>query len=104
MERDIARLKFLVEDLEAEAVVIGLPLRMDGSVGDAAQSATRFAKALEEGLDVPVFTQDERLTSYEAEQIMIERGLGRRERRARSDEMAAILILQDYLSTTKTKI
>jgi putative holliday junction resolvase len=104
IERDIARLKFLVEDLEAEAVVIGLPLRMDGSVGDAAQSATRFAKALQERLDVPVFTQDERLTSYEAEQIMIERGLGRRERRARSDEMAAILILQDYLSTTKTKI
>jgi putative holliday junction resolvase len=103
-ERDIARLKYLVEDLEAEAVVIGLPLRMDGSVGDAAQSAARFAKALQERLDVPVFTQDERLTSYEAEQIMIERGLDREERRARSDEMAAMLILQDYLSTIKTKI
>jgi putative Holliday junction resolvase len=103
IERDIARLKFLVEDLEAEAVVIGLPLRMDGTLGDAAQGAMRFVERLREKLDVAVFTQDERLTSYEAEQMMIERGLGRQERRARSDEFAAMLILQDYLSTTKTK-
>jgi putative holliday junction resolvase len=102
-ERDIARIKFLVEDLEAEAVVVGLPLRMDGTVGDAAQAAMRFVERLRDGLDVPVFSQDERLTSYEAEQMMIERGLGREERRARSDEFAAMLILQDYLSTTKTK-
>ena len=102
-ERDIARLKFLVEDLEAEAVVVGLPLRMDGSVGDAALGAMQFVERLQKRLDVPVFTQDERLTSYEAEQVMIERGLGRDERRARSDEFAAMIILQDYLSTTKTK-
>lgn len=102
-ERDIARLKFLVEDLEAEAVVVGLPLRMDGTVGDAAEDAMRFVERLKERLGIPVFTQDERLTSYEAEQMMIERGLGREERRARSDEFAAMIILQDYLSTTKTK-
>jgi putative pre-16S rRNA nuclease len=102
-ERDIARLKFLVEDLEAEAVVVGLPLRMDGTAGDAAQGAMRFVERLQARLEVPVFTQDERLTSYEAEQMMIERGLGRDERRARSDEFAAMIILQDYLSTTKTK-
>jgi putative holliday junction resolvase len=103
IERDIARLKFLVEDLEAEAVVIGLPLRMDGTQGDAAEGTLRFVERLRKRLDVPIFTQDERLTSYEAEQIMIERGFGRRERQARSDEFAAMLILQDYLSTTETK-
>ena len=102
-ERDIARIRFLVEDLEAEAVVVGLPLRMDGTVGDAAQAAMRFVERLRDRLGVPVFSQDERLTSYEAEQIMIERGLGREERRARSDEFAAMLILQDYLSAIKTK-
>ena len=101
-ERDIARLKFLVEDLEAEAVVVGLPLRMDGTAGDAAQSAMRFVERLKSKLDVAVFTQDERLTSYEAEQMMIERGLGREQRRARSDEFAAMIILQDYLSKTGT--
>lgn len=102
VERDIARLKFLVEDLEAEAVVIGLPLRMDGATGDAARIAIRFQERLQKELDVQVFTQDERLTSYEADQIMIERGLGREQRRARSDEFAAMIILQDYLSKTRT--
>jgi putative Holliday junction resolvase len=102
VERDILRLKFLVEDLEAEAVVVGLPLRMDGTVGDAAQSAMRFVERLQSELDVEVFTQDERLSSYEAEQMMIERGFGREQRRARSDEFAAMIILQDYLSKIGT--
>ena len=102
LERDISRLKFLVEDLEAEAVVVGLPLRMDGTAGDAAQGAMRFVERLKSKLDVAVFTQDERLTSYEAEQMMIERGFGREQRRARSDEFAAMIILEDYLSKTGT--
>ena len=102
IERDILRLKFLVEDLEAEAVVVGLPLGMDGTAGDAAQNAMRFVERLKSKLDVAVFTQDERLTSYEAEQMMIERGFGRQQRRARSDEFAAMIILEDYLSKTGT--
>ena len=97
--RDIARLKFLVEELEAEAVVVGLPLRMDGTVGDAAAAATRFVEKLRARLNVAVVLQDERLTSYEAEQMMIERGFTSTKRRARSDEFAAMIILQDYLST-----
>lgn len=101
--RDIARLKFLVEDLEAEAVVVGLPLRMDGSVGDAAAAAMQFVKKLRTRLAVSVFTQDERLTSYEAEQMMIERGFPKAKRRARSDEFAAMIILQDYLAAAKAK-
>ena len=101
--RDIARLKFLVNDLEAEAVVVGLPLRMDGTVGDAATAALRFVQKLAAQLDIAVFTQDERLTSFEAEQMMIERGFNRSERRARSDEFAAMIILQDYLSASSAK-
>ena len=102
-KRDIARLKALVEELEAEAVVVGLPLRMDGTEGDAARSADRFAKSLRSHLGVGVFTHDERLTSYEAEQIMAERGLTRSRRRAQSDTLAAMIILRDYLSTAKSK-
>jgi len=100
-KRDIARLKALAEDLEAEAVIVGLPLRMDGTAGDAAQSTMRFVQRLQAELAVPVLTQDERLTSYEAEQIMIERGVKREQRRARSDEFAAMIILRDYLSRTR---
>ena len=100
-ERDIARLKTVAEDLGVEAVVVGLPLRMDGSVGDAAAAALRFVERLRAALTVEVFTQDERLTSYEAEQMMIERGLNREARRARSDEFAALLILQDFLAASE---
>lgn len=102
-ERDIARLKTLVEELEAEAVVVGLPLRMDGAEGDAAREVKRFARCLQAQLGVEVITHDERLTSYEAEQIMTERGLSRSERRAQSDTLAAMIILRDYLSTARSK-
>lgn len=99
-ERSLERLKVLVEELEVEGVVIGVPLRMDGTPGDASAKAERFAERLRARLSVPVYTQDERLTSYEAEQLMIERGFSREQRRARSDEFAAMIILQDYLSAT----
>lgn len=101
--RDIARLKALVEELEAEAVVVGLPLRMDGAEGDAARKVKRFARSLQSQIGVEVITHDERLTSYEAEQIMAERGLSRRERRAQSDTVAATIILRDFLSTPRSK-
>jgi putative Holliday junction resolvase len=100
---DIARLRSLAEELEAEAVVVGLPLKLDGTAGDAAQATMRFVDRLQGEIRVPVFMQDERLTSYEAEEIMIERGLKRQERRARSDQYAAMIILQDYLSKTRAK-
>jgi putative Holliday junction resolvase len=101
--RDLAKLKLLVEELRAEAVVVGLPLRMDGSIGDAAKGALSFVDRLRTELPLEIFTQDERLTSYEAEQIMTDRGMSRAEKRARSDEFAAMIILQDFLSTSKVK-
>jgi putative Holliday junction resolvase len=104
MARDLARLKVLVQDLEAEAVVVGLPLRMDGTVGAAALDAISFVEKLKSQIAVEVFTQDERLTSYEADQIMAERGLSREVRRARSDEFAATIILHDFLARTKKNI
>jgi putative Holliday junction resolvase len=100
VKRVIERLKLLISDLEVEAVVIGLPLRLDGRTGEAAEAVLRFAERLKGEIDLPIFTQDERLTSYEAEQLMIERGWSRKERKARSDEIAAMIILQDYLSRT----
>lgn len=102
-EKLIARVKFLVEDLGAKAVVLGLPLRMDGTMGDAANGVMRFTEKLRARIDVPVLTQDERLTSFEAEQMMSERGFSRSKRRARSDEFAAMIILRDYLAAIKVE-
>jgi putative Holliday junction resolvase len=98
--RDVERIKSLVRELEVEAVVIGLPLRLDGTSGDAAIAATRFSELLKRDLTVPVYMQDERLSSYEAEQIMAEQRLDRAQRRRRSDELAAMIILRDFLSTS----
>jgi putative Holliday junction resolvase len=102
LNKDIARLIFLLEDLEVESVVVGLPLRMDGTIGDAAEKTLQFIEKLRAKTTIPIVTQDERLTSYEAEQIMMEQGLNRAQRRRRSDEVAATIILQDYLSTIIT--
>jgi putative Holliday junction resolvase len=102
LNKDIERLKFLLEDLEVESVVVGLPLRMDGTIGDAAEKTLRFVEQLRTKITIPIVTQDERLTSFEAEQIMMEQGLNREQRRRRSDEVAATIILQDYLATRTT--
>jgi putative Holliday junction resolvase len=101
-ERAIARLKTLVEELEVEAVVVGLPLRLDNTEGESARKALCFAEQLRAHLSVPVYTQDEKLTSYEAEQMMLERGLSRAQRRAQSDNLAAMIILRDFLSRART--
>jgi putative Holliday junction resolvase len=99
-ERDFTRIKEIIEEQQAKAVVVGLPLRMDGAQGDAARTALRFADTLRKKLGVQVVTQDERLTSYEAESIMAELGFDRKRRRERSDEFAAMIILRDYLAAS----
>lgn len=96
--RDIAKLKSLVEELEVEAVVLGLPLRLDGSIGDAARRTITYAGRLRASLSVPVFTQDERLTSYEAENLMAHKRVRLEKRRKYSDGLAAAIILRDFLS------
>ena len=97
-ERVLNRISDLVRQEEVEAVVIGLPLRMDGGEGDAARRALRFAEMVRKKLDVQVITQDERLTSYEAESAMLELGFDRKRRRKQSDQFAAMIILKDYLA------
>ncbi|MEM9068900.1 MAG: Holliday junction resolvase RuvX [Myxococcota bacterium] len=75
--------------------VVGLPLRLDGSEGQAARRVRRFAEALEHALKVPVSFLDERLTTVMAERSLRESGA--RDRRAVVDQAAAVIILQNYL-------
>jgi putative Holliday junction resolvase len=87
----------LVDENEIGTLVVGLPLNMDGTRGEAAARIERFIADLKNRLSIPIITIDERLTSYEADQILREMGISERERRLRSDEYAALIILQDYL-------
>ncbi|HYY42200.1 MAG TPA: Holliday junction resolvase RuvX [Pyrinomonadaceae bacterium] len=88
---------------DARGVVVGLPLRLDGTTGDAATDARRLARNLELSLGVPVFLQDERLTSRAAEAELRAGGVrGSAAVKAQVDSTAAALILRDYLAQTES--
>jgi putative Holliday junction resolvase len=96
-EHDLAQCAEWVEEYACRGVVVGLPLNMDGTPGPRATWMRRFTRHLQERLDVPVWLQDERLTTVEAEDILRERGLRREEREAQVDALAAALILERFL-------
>ncbi|HLA24847.1 MAG TPA: Holliday junction resolvase RuvX, partial [bacterium] len=87
----------LIRGHRVERVVVGLPLRLDGGEGEAAANARRFADRLRHAAEIPVVLEDERLSTAEAERVMLEADVGRSTRRARRDAVAAALILQRYL-------
>lgn len=87
----------LVAEWEAEIVVVGLPLSLDGSTGPAAQSALDEAARLAETLAVPVVTHDERLTTVSAERSLAAQRLAGPARRRVVDQVAAAVILQAWL-------
>jgi len=87
----------LVAENEVGTLVVGMPLNMDGTRGEAAANVERFIADLQSRLSIPVVAVDERLTSYEADIILREMNLPAHERRNLSDGYAAAIILQDYL-------
>lgn len=86
-----------VADLELGAVVMGLPLRLDGSEGTAARRVRRFAEALAEALTLPVHFWDERMTTVAAESALRSMGVRGAKQRQVVDSTAATLILQSFL-------
>ena len=78
-------------------VVVGLPLLLDGTRGAQAQEVEEFARQLEQHVRVSVRLWDERLSTVEAQRLMIDAGRSQRDRRDRIDAVAAAVILQDYL-------
>ncbi len=94
----VERIVDLVAELEAEAIVVGVPVRADGSSGDAADRVLRFVDRLKAAVTVPVHTIGEWLTSVEADERMRAQGLSSAERKERIDEAAAIVILEEFLA------
>jgi putative Holliday junction resolvase len=82
-------------------IVVGLPISLNGQEGPQAQRIRTFIDLLGTHVTIPIATCDERYTSAEAERIMIEAGLRPEQRKARIDEVAASIILQDYLTTLR---
>ena len=96
-DQEHQQIRAIVEEVEAEILVIGLPLSLDGSEGQAAQGAREEAKAIAQAISVPVEMHDERLTTVEAERLLREQGLKGPERRKVVDKVAAAIILQAWM-------
>jgi putative Holliday junction resolvase len=113
---DLRRLRQLVREHGVKRIVVGLPLRTDGTPGEMAGEAERFAERLRKQIALPVCMQDERLTTWVAEQLLkqkkrgtSQRGAGRAKQRRRMvgrtavDAIAAAVILRDYLEREAAK-
>ncbi|QYO66978.1 Holliday junction resolvase RuvX [Leptolyngbya sp. 7M] len=97
----LADIKDIVREFDAVALVIGLPLASDGTESEMSAEARDMARKLELSLEIAVFLQDERVTSYEAKAKLWERGISLRETRDRVDSEAAALILTDFLTAVE---
>ena len=87
----------LVVRHDIQEIVIGDPLRMDGTAGTRAEKTRRFAAWLEKAVGKPVIFIDERLTTREALGLLRDRNLRGREKKEREDQIAAVIILSTYL-------
>ena len=97
-KEDLEAIAAVVSEFGAGAIVVGYPLRLDGSAGIQCQKVDRFIASLKEAVSVPVTAWDETLSTKEAEGLMREAGVKRRKKRGMVDRIAAAFILQDYLN------
>ncbi|MEY3588368.1 MAG: hypothetical protein RJA47_964 [Actinomycetota bacterium] len=91
----------IVRDEEAEAIVVGLPLNMDGSRGSAAKAAVAEAEQISTVAGVPAYLHDERLTTVTAERALKEANMRAEDRRNVVDKIAAAVLLQSWLDARK---
>ena len=94
----------LLQGYDAKTLVIGLPLSLDGTTGYAAEGAQRLAQNFAKSLKVPVYLQDERLTSVAAKQSLLAEGFSAEEIPALIDGEAAATILRDFLSNLEERV
>ena len=104
-ERPTQDLLRLVGELEPAMIVVGIPLNMDGTVGEMALEARRFTRNLAAAVSVPIVERDERLSSVEAERTIQQLGLPKRKREDKGlrDMIAAAILLEDYMRETEGK-
>jgi putative Holliday junction resolvase len=95
----VTRLGVLLREKEVGLMVVGMPRNMDGSYGPAALKVRSFIAALQEAVAVPIKTWDERLTSAQANRLLIQGNVRRAKRREKVDQMAAAILLQSYLDS-----
>lgn len=91
------RIEELIAEYGVERIVLGYPMNMDGSAGFRCEETLEFKEMLERRTGLPIELEDERLTTVAAEDILIESGVRREDRKSVIDKIAACIILQQYL-------
>ena len=97
LRRTLARISELVDQYQVQRLVVGLPLNMNGTTGERGEKSMEFMDKLALRTGLKVIAWDERLTTAQAEKVLMESGVRRENRKEHLDEMAAVLILQSYL-------
>lgn len=97
----LKRIEEIVSSNDVKEVVVGLPLKMDGSIGPAAEKVLRFSEKLKKRLSVAVSTFDERLTTKQGELILLAADMSRKKRKTKIDKIAAQIMLQTYIDFNK---
>ena len=103
LRKTCARIEELIAEYEITEIELGLPKNMNNTEGERVEKTKAFGEMLERRTGLPVHYWDERLTTVAAEQILMESGVRRENRKAVIDKVAAGLILQGYLDCLKTK-
>lgn len=101
MRKDIDYISSLAKEKNAELIVLGLPVNMDGSMGERANKTQSFGSVLERVSGIKVVYKDERLTTVSAEKTLIECNMRREKRKQVIDTLSAQIILQSYLDAQK---
>ena len=99
----INELTSIINEYNVKSIVIGLPKNMNNTLGGAAKRTEEFIKILNDNYDLPVYKQDERLSSVSANNILLQADVSRKKRKANVDTIAATIILQNYLDIRKGK-
>jgi putative holliday junction resolvase len=100
---DVEQIGQLVKEREIQVLVIGLPYSMSGNLGFQARQVQKFARKVAKSLDLPIEYVDERLTSYQAEQLLIAQNISPSRNKGLIDRKAAALILQQWLDARREK-
>ncbi len=95
------RLREILASTPFELIVIGMPRNMDGSYGPAAEKVKAFMEMLQEEIQIPIKTWDERLSSAQANRVLLQANVSRKKRKGKVDKMAAAIILQSYLDSAQ---
>ncbi|MFC1570321.1 Holliday junction resolvase RuvX [Candidatus Omnitrophota bacterium] len=99
----ISKICDLVRDFKVDVIVVGLPINMDGTKGPRAEYSEKFAERLRRIVEIEVVLWDERLSTKEAEDVLIDASVRRDKRKKVIDRMAAQLILQGYLDSLRNE-